>query len=92
MEPGRATLEEAIGFTASQERVTKAFADLITGDAGLDEEAELVIAADAVFVHDGGVDHNADGVPVRLYGVVQEQRGATSRSSSGRARSVFSTP
>lgn len=77
MEPGpMPTLEEAIGFyaPASQERVTKAFADLITGDAGLDEEAELVIASGRrVWVHTmGDVDHNADGVPVRLYGVVQD--------------------
>ncbi|MEE2939223.1 MAG: PAS domain-containing protein [Planctomycetota bacterium] len=77
MEPGpMPTLQEAIGFyaPASQERVTKAFSDLIAGGAGLDEEAELVIATGRrVWVHTmGDVDHNADGVPVRLYGVVQD--------------------
>lgn len=77
MEPGpMPTLEEAIGFyaPAAQKRVTQALSDLIAGDASFDEELELVIASGRrVWIHTmGDVDRNADGVPVRLYGVVQD--------------------
>ena len=77
MEPGpMPTLEEAIGFyaPAAQKRVTQALSDLIAGDASFDEELELVIAnGRRIWIHTmGDVDRNADGVPVRLYGVVQD--------------------
>lgn len=77
MEPGpMPSLEEALDFyaPAAKERVTQALADLIGGFGGFDEELELVTATGRrIWIHTmGDVDHNADGVPVRLYGVVQE--------------------
>ena len=69
------TLEEAMSsyIPAAQEHVTEALADLIAGDAGFDEELEIVtITGRRIRVHAmGDVDHDAEGVPARLYGALQ---------------------
>lgn len=77
MQPGPTpTLEEAIGFytPSAREHVTQGLAGLIAGGTCFDEELELLTATGRrIWVHVmGDADHDAEGVPVRLYGVLQD--------------------